>query len=73
MLGREARATQFVRAMVTLAQSLRLETVGEGVSTGRRNCESFEHSVVHVAQGHLFAPASEPSVMDRLLAANPTW
>ena len=72
MLGREARATQFVRAMVTLAQSLRLETVGEGVSTDAQLRELRALSCTF-AQGHLFAPASEPSVIDRLLAANPTW
>jgi diguanylate cyclase (GGDEF)-like protein len=72
MLGREARATQFVRAMVTLAQSLRLETVGEGVSTDAQLRELRALSCTY-AQGHLFAPAGEPSVIDRLLTANPTW
>jgi diguanylate cyclase (GGDEF)-like protein len=72
MLSREARASQFVRAMVTLAQSLRLETVGEGVSTDAQLRELRALSCTF-AQGHLFAPAGEASTIDRLLEANPSW
>jgi diguanylate cyclase (GGDEF)-like protein len=72
MLGREARATQFVRAMATLAQSLRLETVGEGVSTDAQLRELRALGCTF-AQGHLFAAAGEAVVVDRLLTTNPTW
>jgi len=72
MLGREARASQFVRAMVTLAQSLRLETVGEGVATDveLRELRALGCSL---AQGHLFAAAGDAAMIERLLQTNPTW
>jgi diguanylate cyclase (GGDEF)-like protein len=72
MLGPEARASQFVRAMVTLAQSLRLETVGEGVSTDAQLRELRALGCTF-AQGHLFAPAGEASVIGQLLEAKPSW
>ena len=72
MLGRESRATQFVRAMVTLAQSLRLDTVAEGVSTDTQLRELRALACTY-AQGHLIAPAGDASMISRLLQANPTW
>ena len=72
MLGREGRATQFVRAMVTLAQSLRLDTVAEGVSTDAQLRE-LRALACNYAQGHLIAPAGDASMIGRLLQANPTW
>ena len=72
MLGRESRATQFVRAMVTLAQSLRLDTVAEGVTTDSQLRELRALGCTF-AQGHLIAPAGDASMVSRLLQANPTW
>jgi diguanylate cyclase (GGDEF)-like protein len=72
MLGRENRSTQFVRAMVTLAQSLRLDTVGEGVGTDAQLRELRSLNCTF-AQGHLIAPAGDASMITRLLQANPTW
>jgi diguanylate cyclase (GGDEF)-like protein len=72
MLGRETRATQFVRAMVTLAQSLRLDTVAEGVTTDAQLRELRALSCTY-AQGHLIAPAGDAPMITRLLQAKPTW
>lgn len=72
MLGREARAAQFVRAMVTLAQSLRLETVGEGVTSDAQLRELRALGCTY-GQGYLFAAAGEAPAIETLLRTNPTW
>lgn len=72
MLGRDPRAKQFVRTIVTLAQSLRLDTVGEGVSDTAQLGELRALGCT-MAQGHLFAEAVDVAGIDRLLHARAAW
>ena len=71
-LGREARAVQFVQAMVTLAQSLQLETVGEGVDSDDQLRELRAIGCTF-GQGFLFARAVDPPALEKLLRDDPAW
>jgi EAL domain-containing protein (putative c-di-GMP-specific phosphodiesterase class I) len=59
-----------VRAIVTLAHSLNMEVVAEGVEA-RTQLEQFRGLCCEYAQGHLFAPAMEVKTAEVLLARNP--
>jgi diguanylate cyclase (GGDEF)-like protein len=72
MLGREARAVQFVQAMVTLAQSLQLETVGEGVDSDDQLRELRAIGCTY-GQGYLFARAGDVPAVEQLLRDDPRW
>src|SRR5580704_12315171 len=71
-LGREARAVQFVQAMVTLAQSLNLETVGEGVDA-EEQLRQLRALGCTYGQGFLFSRAVEVSALEQLLREDPAW
>jgi diguanylate cyclase (GGDEF)-like protein len=71
-LGRESRAVQFVQAMVTLAQSLGLETVGEGVDAGEQLRQLRALGCTY-GQGFLFSRAIEVSAVEQLLREDPAW
>jgi EAL domain-containing protein (putative c-di-GMP-specific phosphodiesterase class I) len=71
-LGRETRAVQFVQAMVTLAQSLQLETVGEGVDSDDQLRELRAIGCTF-GQGFLFARAVDGPALEKLLRDDPAW
>src|ERR1700722_1995192 len=71
-LGRESRAVQFVQAMVTLAQSLNLETVGEGVDA-EEQLRQLRALGCTYGQGFLFSRAVEVSALEQLLREDPAW
>jgi EAL domain-containing protein (putative c-di-GMP-specific phosphodiesterase class I) len=71
-LGRESRAVQFVQAMVTLAQSLHLETVGEGVDA-EEQLRQLRALGCTYGQGFLFSRAVEVSAVEQLLREDPAW
>jgi EAL domain-containing protein (putative c-di-GMP-specific phosphodiesterase class I) len=71
-LGRESRAVQFVQAMVTLAQSLDLETVGEGVDA-EEQLRQLRALGCTYGQGFLFSRAVEVSALEQLLREDPAW
>src|SRR5580698_826354 len=71
-LGREARAVQFIQAMVTLAQSLNLETVGEGVDA-EEQLRQLRALGCTYGQGFLFSRAVEVSALEQLLREDPAW
>ena len=71
-LGRESRAVQFVQAMVTLAQSLDLETVGEGVDA-EEQLRQLRALGCTYGQGFLFSRAVEVSALEQLLRDDPAW
>jgi diguanylate cyclase (GGDEF)-like protein len=71
-LGRESRAVQFVQAMVTLAQSLNLETVGEGVDA-EEQLRQLRALGCTYGQGFLFSRAVEVSALEQLLREDPVW
>ena len=71
-LGRESRAVQFVQAMVTLAQSLGLETVGEGVDA-EEQLRQLRALGCTYGQGFLFSRAVEVSALEQLLREDPAW
>jgi len=71
-LGRESRAVQFVQAMVTLAQSLNLETVGEGVDA-EEQLRQLRALGCTYGQGFLFFRAVEVSALEQLLREDPAW
>ena len=71
-LGRESRAVQFVQAMVTLAQSLQLETVAEGVDSDDQLRELRAIGCTF-GQGFLFARAVDGPALETLLRDDPAW
>jgi diguanylate cyclase (GGDEF)-like protein len=71
-LGRETRAVQFVQAMVTLAQSLQLETVGEGIDSDDQLRELRAIGCTF-GQGFLFAHAVDVAALEQLLHDDPAW
>jgi diguanylate cyclase (GGDEF)-like protein len=71
-LGREARAVQFVQAMVTLAQSLQLETVGEGVDSDDQLRELRAIGCTF-GQGFFFARAVDVPSLEQMLRDDPVW
>jgi diguanylate cyclase (GGDEF)-like protein len=71
-LGRETRAIQFVQAMVTLAQSLQLETVAEGVDSDDQLRELRAIGCTF-GQGYLFARAVDVPALEQLLRDDPAW
>jgi diguanylate cyclase (GGDEF)-like protein len=71
-LGREARGVQFLQAMVTLAQSLHLETVGEGVDSDEQ-LRQLRAIGCTFGQGFLFAEPMEVAVFEQMLRDDPGW
>jgi len=71
-LGRESRAVQFVQAMVTLAQSLHLETVGEGVDSDEQLRQLRAIGCTY-GQGFLFAKPMEVDALEQILRDDPGW
>jgi EAL domain-containing protein (putative c-di-GMP-specific phosphodiesterase class I) len=71
-LGRESRAVQFVQAMVTLAQSLHLETVGEGVDSDEQ-LRQLRAIGCTFGQGFLFAKPMDGAALEQMLRDDPGW
>jgi len=71
-LGRESRAVQFIQAMVTLAQSLHLETVGEGIDSDDQLRELRGIGCTY-GQGFLIARPGDAAAIEQLLRNDPTW
>ncbi len=63
----EVENLAIVRAIVTLAHSLNMEVVAEGVEA-RAQLEQFRGLGCEYAQGHLFAPAMEATTAEALLS-----
>jgi diguanylate cyclase (GGDEF)-like protein len=72
MVGRESRAVQFVQAMITLAQSLQLETVGEGIDADVQLRELRAIGCTY-GQGYLFARPGDAPTVEQLLRDDPSW
>ena len=69
-IGGEDTGAEMVRAILTLAHSLGMDVVGEGVETG----EQFEHLKAlgcEHAQGYLFSEPVDAVVAGRLIASQP--
>jgi EAL domain-containing protein (putative c-di-GMP-specific phosphodiesterase class I) len=59
--------SEIVRSIVTLARNLELEVIAEGVET-KQQLSQLKALKCQYAQGALFADASEPATIERLLA-----
>lgn len=55
-----------VRAIIALAQSMRLDTIAEGVETAEQQAFLIEHGC-HNIQGYLYAKPMKPEAMERWL------
>jgi EAL domain-containing protein (putative c-di-GMP-specific phosphodiesterase class I) len=71
-LARESRGVQFVQAMVTLAQSLHLETVGEGVDSDEQ-LRQLRAIGCTFGQGFLFARPMDGAALEQMLRDDPGW
>jgi EAL domain-containing protein (putative c-di-GMP-specific phosphodiesterase class I) len=67
-LGREDGQSELVRTIVRLGQSLRLDTVAEGIETVEQRT-ALEAMGCAFGQGFLFARPMPADEMDALLAA----
>ena len=70
-VGASTEASQFVRAIVKLGQSLHLDVVAEGIEIGEQLSE-LRNARCEFGQGYYFAPPLQSHDIDRLLAEQPT-
>jgi diguanylate cyclase (GGDEF)-like protein/PAS domain S-box-containing protein len=71
-IGADPEATVLVRTIATLAHSLGLSVVAEGVETPQQLCLLRELGCEY-AQGYLFSPAVDAEAARALLQADPRW
>ena len=63
---------EIVRAIVTLAHSLSMDVVAEGIETPQQLAQ-FRALKCEYAQGHLFSPANPTEEIEQLLRDHPQW
>lgn len=63
---------EIVRAIVTLAHSLNMDVVAEGIETPQQLAQ-FRTLKCEYAQGHLFAPATTKDEIEQLMSTRPHW
>ena len=69
-IGSSVDEEQIVHAVITLARSLRMKVIAEGVETGDQATFLLSHGCDQM-QGHLFSPPLPPGDVARLLGVNP--
>ncbi|MBV9868808.1 MAG: EAL domain-containing protein [Abitibacteriaceae bacterium] len=63
---------EIVRAIITLAHSLSMDVVAEGIETANQLMH-FRGLQCEYAQGHLFAAAADKDTIENIIMQNPQW
>ena len=71
-LDRNERDRDIVRAIVTLADSVGMHTIAEGIETAEQ-LEELRKVGCGYGQGYWFSKPVEPDALERLLALRPRW